>query len=134
MSVQGSKHKPTDETRQTVQIHATIGTPQTVISDILNIDVKTLTKYYRPELETSRAKANAVVGGHLFNKAKGGDTAAQIFWMKTRAGWKEQHGVEMYGPDKGPIQTMDVTPGEKVKARINEIEKRIGAVGGTAQE
>ena len=134
MSVQGAKHEPTAETRQTVQIHATVGTQQTVIADILDIDVKTLRKYYRPELVTSCAKANAVIGGHLFNKAKGGDTAAQIFWMKTRAGWKEQHGVEMYGPDKGPIQTMDVTPSDKVKARLDEIEKRIGAAGGTAQE
>lgn len=134
MSIRGVKHKPTDETRKTVEIHATIGTQQTVISDILDIDVKTLTKYYRQELDTSCAKANAVIGGHLFNKAKNGDTAAQIFWMKTRAGWKEQHGVEMYGPDKGPIQTMDVTPGEKVKARINEIAKRIGATGEPAPE
>ena len=99
--MRGSKHKATDDIRKLVEIHSTIGTPQTVIAELIGIDVKTLTKYYRPELETSRAKANAVVGGHLFNKAKGGDTAAQIFWMKTRAGWKEtsQHEIGGTGPN-----------------------------------
>lgn len=118
MSVQGVKHEPTAETRQTVQIHATVGTQQTVIAAILDIDVKTLTKYYRPELETSRAKANAVVGGHLFNKAKGGDTAAQIFWMKTRAGWKEQHGVEITGRGGGPVETINMEMTEQQAMQI----------------
>ena len=30
-------------------------------------------------------------------EAKAGDTTAMIFWMKTRAGWKETHGVEHSG-------------------------------------
>ena len=83
------KHEPTDKTRDTVKIHATIGTNQEIIADILEIDAKTLRKHYRAELEQSRSKANAVVGGSLYNKATGGDTAAMIFWMKTQAGWRE---------------------------------------------
>lgn len=86
-------HDPTPENRQTVQIHATVGTPQELIAEILGIDAKTLRKYYRTELDHSKAKANATIGGALFNKAKGGDTTAQIFWMKTQAGWKEQQDV-----------------------------------------
>lgn len=82
-------HVPTDATRQTVQIHSTVGTRQEVIADLLGIDPKTLRKHYREELDQSVAKANAVIGGALYNKAKGGDTTAQIFWMKTRAGWRE---------------------------------------------
>jgi hypothetical protein len=39
-------------------------------------------------------RANASVGGALFNKATKGDTAAMIFWMKTRAGWREKLEVE----------------------------------------
>ena len=82
-------HNPTDAMRQTVQLHTTVGTPQETIAQILGIDPKTLRKHYRDELDLSRAKANATIGGALFNKAKGGDTAAMIFWMKTQAGWKE---------------------------------------------
>lgn len=82
-------HEPTPELRHIVQLHATIGTQQSVIADIIGIDAKTLRKHYREELDQSMAKANAQVGGALFNKAKNGDTTAMIFWMKTRAGWKE---------------------------------------------
>ena len=82
-------HEPTAETRQTVSVHATVGTPQETIAQIIGIDATTLRIHYRDELDLAMAKANAVIGGSLFNKAKGGDTAAQIFWMKTRAGWRE---------------------------------------------
>jgi hypothetical protein len=88
-------HEPTDALRQTVQLHTTVGTTQTTIAQILGIDEKTLRKHYREELDVSRAKANATIGGALFNKAKGGDTAAMIFWMKTQAGWRETSGLEI---------------------------------------
>lgn len=88
-------HEPSKESRQLVQLHATIGTPQNVIADILGIDDKTLRLYYREELDQALARANASVGGALFNKATKGDTAAMIFWMKTRAGWREKHDVDV---------------------------------------
>lgn len=87
-------HKPTDATRQMVQLHTTVGTPQAIVADMLGIDDKTLRKYYREELDQSLAKANATVGGALFNKAKGGDTTAMIFWMKTQAGWREKIEID----------------------------------------
>lgn len=90
-------HEPTPELRHIVQLHATIGTRQDDIAAVLGIDPKTLRLHYRDELDLATAKANAVIGGALFNKAKNGDTKAMIFWMKTRAGWKETHGVEHSG-------------------------------------
>jgi hypothetical protein len=92
-------HEPSKESRQLVQLHATIGTPQAVIADILGIDGKTLTKYYREELDQALARANASVGGALFNKATKGDTAAMIFWMKTRAGWREKQEIDLTSSD-----------------------------------
>jgi hypothetical protein len=83
-------HVPTDALRQTVQLHTTVGTDQPTIARVIGIDPKTLRKHYRDELDISKAKANATVGGALFNKAKGGDTSAMIFWMKTQAGWREK--------------------------------------------
>jgi hypothetical protein len=82
-------HKPTDATRQTVSLHATVGTRQEVIAEILGISTDSLQRHYRSELDTSREKANASVGGALFKKAMSGDTASMIFWMKTRARWRE---------------------------------------------
>ena len=81
-------HMPTDIQRQTVSLHATVGTPQPLIASIIGITEKTLRKHYREELDHAMAKANATIGGALFNKAKGGDTQSQIFWMKTRGKWR----------------------------------------------
>jgi hypothetical protein len=92
-------HAPTDAQRQTVQLHATVGTAHPLIAQLLGIDPKTLRKYYREELDVSKAKANATIGGALFNKAKGGDTTAMIFWMKTQAGWREKSDVNHVSDD-----------------------------------
>ena len=87
-------HAPTEATRQTVQLHTMVGTNQTDIARVLDIDEKTLRKYYRGELDLAKAKANATIGGALFNKAKTGDTSAMIFWMKTQAGWRESTNID----------------------------------------
>lgn len=94
---QGKEHEPTSEQRQLVQLHTTVGTTQETICRIVGIDLKTLRKHYRDELDLGKAKANAAIGGALFNKAKGGDTTAMIFWMKTNAGWKETTRHELDG-------------------------------------
>jgi len=93
------EHEPTPATRQLVQLHATIGTQQSVIADIIGIDAKTLRKHYRTELDHASAQANATIGGALFNKAKSGDTTAMIFWMKTRAGWRERQEIDHTSSD-----------------------------------
>jgi len=87
-------HEPTEATRQTVQLHTMVGTTQADIARVLDIDEKTLRKYYRDELDLAKAKANATIGGALFNKAKTGDTSAMIFWMKTQAGWRESTNID----------------------------------------
>lgn len=101
-------HEPTDLNRQTVQLHATVGTDQNLIAQIIGIDPKTLRKYYREELDLASAKATATVGGALFNKAKGGDTAAMIFWMKTRAGWKETTVIDNKHEIPAPFTGFDI--------------------------
>tara|TARA_E500000318_G_C3495241_1_gene186112 strand:- start:71 stop:358 length:288 start_codon:yes stop_codon:yes gene_type:complete len=73
------------------------------IAKIIGVSEKTLRKHYREELELGRVKANATIGGALFNSAKEGNTAAQIFWLKTRAGWRETNRIE-HGIDDGTIK------------------------------
>jgi len=97
---QGRKqHAPTDAQRNLVQLHATVGTTQDMIARVIGIDKKTLRKYYRDELDLSMAKANATIGGALFNKAKAGDTASMTFWLKTRARWRETSDVNHVSED-----------------------------------
>lgn len=92
-------HDPTLGMRNIVKSHAMVGTTQEDIARILGIDPKTLRKHYRDELDLARAKANATIGGALFNKAKKGDTGAMIFWMKTQAGWRERQELDHRSSD-----------------------------------
>lgn len=92
-------HEPTRATRDLVQLHTMVGTTQETIASIIGIDPKTLRKHYRDELDQSKAKANATIGGALFNKAKSGDTTAMIFWMKTQAGWREKQDLNHVSED-----------------------------------
>lgn len=91
------KHEPTDEQRKTVEAMSSFGITQEDISRVIGVDKKTLIKYYRDELDTATAKANAQVAGRLFQKCLDGDTASMIFWMKTRARWSEKIELDHSG-------------------------------------
>ncbi len=90
----GQKHVPNDVQRQTVMMHTLLGTPKNQIAKLLGIDVRVLKRNYKEELEYGQSKANATVAGKLYNKAvNSNDTTAQIFWLKTQAGWSENQKV-----------------------------------------
>ncbi len=70
-------------------------------------DPKTLRKHYRDELDTGHVKANAKVAENLYRKATGEGreaVVAAIFWLKTRAGWKETSVHEVGGSGGGPLR------------------------------
>jgi DNA-binding Lrp family transcriptional regulator len=76
--------------REKVRHLAGLGVPQDDIAKIVGCSPKTLRKRFREELDRGVAEANAVIAGCLFAAAKAGNIAAMIFWMKTRARWREQ--------------------------------------------
>ena len=82
-------HKPDPAQRRQVEAMAAYGIPETDIAAVVGIDPKTLRKHYRDELDLGETKANAQVAGFLFNSARNGNVTAQIFWLKTRARWRE---------------------------------------------
>ena len=82
-------HKPDPALRRQVEAMAAYGIPETDISRVMRVDPKTLRKHYREELDLGESKANAQVAGFLFSAAKNGNVTAQIFWLKTRAKWRE---------------------------------------------
>ena len=73
------------------------GIPQPEIAEAVGIDPKTLRKYYAKELRGATTIANARVAESLFKQATDGNTAAAIFWLKARAGWREKVDVEHAG-------------------------------------
>jgi hypothetical protein len=96
---QGKKYTSSDENRKLVKTLAAVGITFEDIATKLEISSDTLVKYYKKELDDGRIDANASIGQTLFQQAKNGNTAAAIFWLKTRARWKETQAVELSGPD-----------------------------------
>jgi hypothetical protein len=73
---------------------------------------KTLRKHFSPELERGAIQANTQVGQTLFKMATSGKhPAATIFWLKTRAGWREIQVVETR-----PAATPDFVVAQEKKA------------------
>ena len=86
--------EPIDEQRRLVRAMAGFGVPQDDIATQLDIDPKTLRKYFRAELDRGMVEANVKVAQSLFQMATSGkNVAAAIFWMKARAGWREKQEV-----------------------------------------
>lgn len=99
--------RPTAEQRETVRSMAGFGVPaEDIVRVIKNsqtgkpITAKTLRKWFRDELDTGTVVANAKVAQNLYKMATGtGKEAvtASIFWLKTRARWKETSATEITG-------------------------------------
>jgi hypothetical protein len=83
-----------DAMREKVRSLASVGVRQDDIAKIIGCDPKTLRKHFRDELDRGTAEANAEIAGHLFATAKAGNVIAQIFWLKTRAHWRERKEPE----------------------------------------
>lgn len=103
-------HLPDANTRNRVYELSKVGTRYEDIATMMSISADTLTKYYKPELQKGRIEANAAIASTLYEKAKAGDTTSMIFWLKSRAQWKETQKHEHGGdPDGQPVQVKVVT-------------------------
>jgi hypothetical protein len=95
---------PTAEQKKLVEALSGYGIPQEDICRLVTdnrgqpISDRTLRKAFRHELDNGAVKANAKVAEALFKHATGGGkegVVAAIFWLKTRAGWKEPQHVNV---------------------------------------
>lgn len=80
-----------------------LGLKQEEIATLLEITPKTLRKHFRSELDRGALEANAEVMRSLFKMATSGkNTAATIFWVKTRCGLRERARGEETGSSEVP--------------------------------
>jgi hypothetical protein len=128
-------HRPEPFLKRQVEAMAAYGVPEDKIARVVGIDAKTLRKHYRDELDTGQTKANSKVAESLYRKATGEgaqSVTAAIFWLKTRAQWKETlisevihdasdsvrllmqriavHGESLHGSDRLLETTSDPSP------------------------
>jgi hypothetical protein len=96
----------TEEQRRTVKALSGYGVPQEGIAIHIGVDPKTLRRHFRDELDRGSVEATAKVAQTLFHLATvEKNVASVIFWMKTRAGWRETVRQENTGADGGPMAT-----------------------------
>ncbi|MFO0271537.1 MAG: hypothetical protein ACK53W_13500 [Gemmatimonadota bacterium] len=129
---------PTDADRAVVEALTAYGIPQAEIANRIGISDRTLRKYYRRELETATTLANAKVAEFLFRQATGGqrgqavkphNVTAAMFWLKTRARWKERHVVEHEGQDGGPIRHSVSRAEDEARAFLDELAAAVAGQG-----
>src|SRR5580658_8971647 len=82
---------PTVQDRKTVRSMAAYGVRQEEIARCVGLrSDKTLRSHFREELDRAVPEANAQVAQSLYQQATSGKNApAAMFWLKTRAGWRE---------------------------------------------
>jgi hypothetical protein len=83
-------HHPTKETKRIVKTLSAYGIPYDAIAEYLGIGEKVLVRHYPLELRNGRIDANARVAKSLYQLAIDGNPSACMFWLKTRAGWRER--------------------------------------------
>jgi hypothetical protein len=120
-------HRPDPQSRRQVEAMAGYGVPESDIAGVVGVSPKTLRKHYRSELDHGHVKANAKVAENLFRKATGEGreaVTAAIFWLKTRAGWKETSVQEHTGEGtvvfKTILETLPPPNGEVLELQAVE--------------
>jgi hypothetical protein len=105
---------PDDADRALVAQLASFGLPHDDIRKLIitrrgkPINQNTFTKHFAEELANGRLHANAKVAQSLFRKAISGNPACMIFWLKTRAGWREKMDIEVAGQGGGPMEVKHI--------------------------
>lgn len=107
--------RPTPEERKQVEALAGYGVPQEQIASLVRhgISVDTLVVAFKAELTAGCAKANAEVGKTFFQRARSGeDTAAMIWWTKSRMRWRSAQEVVVTTPQQHPTIDLSKVPPE----------------------
>ncbi len=82
---------------------AALGMDHALIAKRVGLTLAQLETAFCRELQIASLEMKAFVGASLFQNAVSGSVGAQIFWLKTRAGWSETVRREISGPQGAPI-------------------------------
>jgi hypothetical protein len=94
-------YEPSEKDKAQVSALTAMGIPDYDIAKVMQISEPTLRKYYFRELEIGHISANSKVAQTLYKTATDPSNpksvTAAIFWLKARAGWKEDSGMAAMG-------------------------------------
>jgi|TARA_R110000796_G_scaffold78827_2_gene175607 hypothetical protein len=100
-----AKFVPSDQQRHLVHMMTINGVKQEDQAKALRISRKVLAKNFKEELTLGRITTTANVAGALYRNAMEGNVSAQIFWMKSQAGWREADRLEITGAEGKDLLT-----------------------------
>jgi hypothetical protein len=130
----GKKYIPTEDQRKQILMMTGFGIRQEEMCSFLRISRPTLEKHFRRELDTGMTEANMRVAQALYtNCTKNMSVQGQIWWTKTRMGWKDASEVTLNGGDRpvmivtGVVRDADI---EQSKAETSP--RQIGVYTTTA--
>jgi hypothetical protein len=86
---------PTEDQKFLVTMMSSTGVPHERQAKAIGVNSKTLRKYFKEELQLGRNRAHAEIAGALYKRALDGNVPAQIFYLKTQAGWREAQRLEL---------------------------------------
>ena len=101
----------------TTQMADYFGIGRTTFFSIMERDAEDAERYKR-----GKARAIGAIAQSLIQKARGGDTASMIFYLKTQAGWRETAAIEHSGEGGGPIVVS--TGRERLQAFLDAYAER----------
>lgn len=117
-------YSPDQALRRMVEMMVGVGVPEADIAQVLGIDLATLHRHHGTELQTGQIVANARVAESLYRKAIGDgpqSATAAMFWLKTRAGWREAS----VHPGSHVDAKLQVMSGTELNAAAEEFKRRI---------
>jgi hypothetical protein len=117
------QHEPTEKMRQQITLLAGLGLSQDGIAQVVGLTGPTLRKHYKKELASGAHQANAKVAASLYSMATSSskpNVAAAIFWLKTRAGWREAEAAPPFVEERPPRL------GKKEEANLNAVTAQVG--------
>ena len=87
--------QPTQGQRESALTLLAAGIKHATIASLIGISVKTFMEHFREEIRDGGDAANAKIAEALYQRALAGEVAPMIFWLKTRAKWRETHHLEV---------------------------------------
>lgn len=136
MTRRGRKNfEATESERRNVELYAAAGISHEQIAMLITrdgkpISVDTLTRHFPLELSTGNSKATAVVAGKLYQKALAGDVTSMIFWLKTRAGWRETNRQEHVPIDPEAEERTELDDAARMASLVEAAKRRKTKSGG----
>ena len=102
---------PTDQQRRMVKSMAAYGIRQEEIAGVIGVSAKTMRRHFRGELDRGATEANTQVAQTMFRMATSGKSpASTMFWLKCRAGWRQNAGAGRETKEISPFVVEVINP------------------------